>query len=101
MSLKLTPSESRILNRFADLRARQRAIQATLTPIQKEVRELHVEVKAIIQAKGNPLPITSIKQRANIELSTTRSHFAYTESFVEGYYVEDNTRETVKASAIK
>jgi hypothetical protein len=101
MSLKLTPSESRTLNRFADLSAQKRGIQATLTPIQKELRELQVEVKAIIKAKGNPLPITSIKQRANIELSTTRSHLAYIESFVEGYYVDDNTREILKASAIK
>lgn len=101
MSLKLTPSESRTLNRFADLSAQKRVIQAELTPVQKELRELQVEVKAIIKAKGTQLPITSIKQRANIELSTTRSHLAYTESFVEGYYVNDNMREILKASAIK
>ena len=101
MSLKLTPSESRILNRFADLRARQRAIQATLTPIQNELRELQKQVKAILEVKGNQLPITSAKQRKNIELATTRSQLAYTQSFVEGYFVEDNTRDTVKASAIK
>ena len=101
MTSKLTHAESVTINKFADLYAQKREIQETLTPIQNELRKLQVEVKAIIKAKGNPLPITSIKQRANIELSTTRSHLAYIESFVEGYYVDDNTREILKASAIK
>jgi hypothetical protein len=101
MTLKLTPSESRTLNKFADLYAQKRKVQAILTPIQNELRKLQVEVKAILDAKGKQLPIASIKQRKNIELATTRSQLAYTQSFVEGYYVDDSVRDTVKASAIK
>ena len=101
MTSKLTHAESVLLNRFSDLYAKKRAIQATLTPIQNELRELQVEVKAILKAKGNQLPLATPNQRANIQLSTTRSLVGLTESFVAGYVVEDNTRETVKASAIK
>ena len=101
MTSKLTHAESVIINKFADLYAQKREIQATLTPIQNELRKLQKQVIPILAKNGNHLPFTSDKQRANIELSTTRSHLAYTQSFVEGYYVEDNTRETVKASAIK
>ena len=100
-STKLTHTESVLLNKFADLYAQKRAIQATLTPVQNELRELQKQVKAILAVKGNQLPITSPKQRANIELATTRSQLAWSQSFVEGYFVKDSLRDTVKASALK
>ena len=101
MSSKLTHNESVLLNRFAKLYAQKRVIQAELTPVQNELRELQKQVKAILEAKGNHLPMTSVKQRLLFELATTRSQVTWSQSFVEGYYVDDSLRDTVKASAIK
>jgi hypothetical protein len=98
---KLTHTESVLLNNFADLYAEIRALKAPLAPLQKELRKLQKEIKEILEAKGYQLPMTSVKQRLHIELATTRSQVAWTQSFVEGYFVKDSLRDTVKASAIK
>ena len=101
MTLKLTHNESVLLNEFADLYAEKRAIQETLTPVQNKLRKLQKKIKVILDEKGKQLPITSIKQRKNIELATTRSQVAWSQLFVEGYYVEDKVRDIVKASTLR
>lgn len=100
MKSKLTRKESFLLNNFADLYAEIRVLKAQLVPLQKELRDQGKQVKAILDAKGKQLPTTSDKQQKLIEMSTTRSAVTWSQSFVEGYFVNDSYRDTVKASSL-
>tara|TARA_R110002051_G_scaffold179813_1_gene249501 strand:+ start:182 stop:505 length:324 start_codon:yes stop_codon:yes gene_type:complete len=100
MKSKLTRKESFQLNNFADLYAEIRVLKAMLAPLQKELRDQGKQVKAILDAKGNQLPTTSDKQKKLIEMSTTRSAITWSQSFIEGYFVNDSFRDTVKASSL-
>ena len=100
MKSTLTRKESFQLNNFADLYAEIRELKAKLAPLQRELRDQGKQVKAILDAKGKQLPTTSVKQRKLIEMATTRSAIPWSQSFVEGYFVNDSYRDTVKASSL-